>query len=85
MGGKTLKFDDIEVNKKEFHVSKKRIGIHSVDINRKVISDKFKHIDKSVKYSIGYAEDNLIRPLPIALPQMSDYVKHFQNSGNNVI
>ena len=54
----------------------------SVDINRKVISDKFKHIDKSVKYSIGYAEDDLIRPLPIALPQMSDYVKYFQNSGN---
>ena len=82
MSGKTLKFDDFEVNKKEFHASKKPIGIHSVDINRKVISDKFKHSDNSVKYFIGYAEDDVIRPLSIVLPQMSGYIKYFQNDGN---
>ena len=32
MSGKTLKFDNIEVNKKEFHNSKQAIDLNSVDI-----------------------------------------------------
>ena len=63
MSGMTLNFDNVEVNKKEFHACKQSIGIHSVDINRIVISDRFKHSDKSVKYFIGYVEDNVIRRL----------------------
>ena len=46
--------------------------MHSVDINRLVISGKFKHSDKGVKYFTGYAEDDVIRPLCIVLPQMSE-------------
>ena len=42
MSDKTLKFGDAEVNKKEFHVSKEAIALDLVNINKTVISDKFK-------------------------------------------
>ena len=34
MSGKTLKFDNTEVNKKEFHDSKQAIDLNSVDIKK---------------------------------------------------
>ena len=34
------------VNKKEFHAPKKPIALNLVDINKLVISDKFKHNNK---------------------------------------
>ena len=49
-----------------------------------VISDKFKHSDDSFKYCIGYRESGIIKPLCIILPQMSGYIKYFENSGKNV-
>ena len=42
MSEKTLKFGDIVVNKKEFHASKQAIDLNLADINKIVISDKFK-------------------------------------------
>ena len=68
MGGKTLKFDDIEVNKKKIHASKQAIGLKSKDTSKIVISDKFKHSDNGFKYFIGYKGDNIFRPLFIILP-----------------
>ena len=47
MSEKTLKFGDVEVNKKEFHASIKCIPLNLVDTNQVVISDKFKHSDKT--------------------------------------
>ena len=45
MSGKTLKIDNIKVNKNKFHASKQAIDLNLVDINKIVISDKFKHRD----------------------------------------
>ena len=81
MSGKRLEFDNIEVNKKEFHVSKQAIGLNFVDTNKIVISDKFKHSDNGFKYFIGYKDDNVIKPLCIILPQMSGFIKYFDNGG----
>ena len=53
MSEKTLKFNDIRVNKKEFHKSKQPVEIMSVNIDQIVVSDKFKHSDKGFKYFIG--------------------------------
>ena len=39
---------------------------------------------KGFKYFIGYREDNIIRPLCIVLPQMSGYIKYFDDDGNNM-
>ena len=57
MAEKTLKFDNIWVNKKEFHKSKQPINLMSVNTEHIVTSDKFKHSDVGFKYFIGYKED----------------------------
>ena len=47
---KTLKFNNIEVNKKEFHVSKQPITLNLVNVNQIVVSEKFEHSEKRFKY-----------------------------------
>ena len=44
MSEKALKFDNIVVNKKEFHKSKQPIDLNLVKVDQILISDKFKHI-----------------------------------------
>ena len=85
MSGKTLKFDNIEGNKKEFHASKQAIHLNLININKIVISDKFKHSNKGFKYFIGNKDDNIIRTLCIILRQMSRCIKHFENGGKNML
>ena len=84
MNEKTLKFDNIRANNKEFHRSKQPIGLMSVNVNQIVISDIFKHSDKGFKYFIGYQEGEIVKPLCIILPQMTGYIKHFENGGKNM-
>ena len=76
---KTLKFNNIILNKKKFHRSKEPIGLLSVDLDQIVVSYKFKHIDEDSKYFIGYLKDEIVKPLCIVLPQMDGYVKYFEN------
>ena len=71
MNEKTLKFNNIRVNKKEFHKSKQAIDLDLVTVDQIVVSDKFKHSDEGFKYFIGYQEGELVKPLCIILPQMS--------------
>ena len=75
MSEKTLKFCNSIVNKKEFN------ALNLVDIDKKVVSDKFKHNEKGLKYFIGSSDDNIISTLCIILPQMSKYIKYFNEGG----
>ena len=43
MSKKTLKFNNIRVNKKEFHKSKQPIYLMSVNVDQIVVFDKFMH------------------------------------------
>ena len=65
MSEKTLKFNNIRVNKKEFHKSKQPIDLSLVIVDQIVISDKFKHSDGGFKYFIGYQEGEIVKPLCI--------------------
>ena len=84
MGEKTLKFNNIRLNKKEFHKSKEPIDLMSVNVDQIVVSDKFKHNNEGFKYFIGYQEGEIVKPLCIILPQMSGYIKYFKNGGKNM-
>ena len=84
MSEKTLKFDNIRVNKKEFHKSKQPINLDLVNVDQIVVSEKFKHSDDGFKYFIGYKEGEIVKPLCIILPQMSGYIKYFENSGESI-
>ena len=84
MSEKTLKFGENVVNKKDFYASKQAIILNLVDTNSIVVSDKFKLSDDGCKYFISYSDGDIIRPLCIILPQMSGYVKYFDNGGKNM-
>ena len=84
MSEKTLKFDNIVVNKKEFHKSKQPINLVLLNVDQIVISDKIKHNYDGFKYFIGYKEDDIVKPLCIILPQMIGYIKYFENGGKNI-
>ena len=84
MSEKTLKFNNIILNKKKFHRSKEPIDLLSVDLDQIVVSHKFKHNDEGFKYFIGYLKGEIIKPLCIILPQMSGYIKYFENGSKNM-
>ena len=84
MGEKTLKFNNIKVNKKEFHKSKQVIELDLVDTGKIVISDRFRHNEEGFKYFIGYQEDEIVKLLCIILPQMNGYIKYFDDGGKNI-
>ena len=81
MKGKTLKFDSIRVNKKEFHKSKQPIILDLINVDQIVVSDKFKDSDDGFMYFIGYKEGEILKLLCIILPQMTGYIKYFESNG----
>ena len=84
MSLKKIKFGDKEVNKKDFFSSNQAISLDSVDLDKKVVSIKWK-IDKTTyKYLCGYLNNDVIQPLCVILPQMNEYVKYFDNGGKNM-
>ena len=63
MSEKTLKFDNIKVNKKEFYKSKQPINLDFVNVDQIVTSDKLKRSDYGSKYFIGYKEGETVKTL----------------------
>ena len=54
MSEKTLRFDNIRLNKKKFHKSKQPINLDIINVDEIVVSDTFKHDDDGCKYFTGY-------------------------------
>ena len=79
-----LTFDNIRINKKEFHKSKQPIALNLINAGQVVVSDRFKHSDDGFKCFIGSKEGEIVKPLCIILPHMSGYIKYFENGGKNV-
>ena len=61
MTKKTLKFNNIRVNRKKFHMSKEPIDLMSVNIYQIVVSDKFSYNEAGFKYFIGYQKVKLLK------------------------
>ena len=60
------------------------LDLDVVNVDQIVVSDKFKHNDGSFKYFIGYKEGEIVKPSCIILPQLTGYVKYFENRGKNM-
>ena len=84
MSSKKIKFGDKEVDKKEFYSSKQAILSDSVDLNKIVVSNKWKINDTPYKYLCGYLNNDTIQPLCFILLQMSGYIKYFDDAGKNM-
>ena len=81
MSRKTINFDDKKINKNNFYKNKKLFNIHDLDANRILVSKKESYgTNNSLKYFIGYNDDDVIRPLCIKLSQMIGYVKSFDTN-----
>ena len=81
MSSKKIKFGDKEVDKTEFYSSKQTILLDSVDLNKIVVSNKWKINDTTCKYLCGY---DIIQPLCAILPQIIGYIKYFDDGGKNM-
>ena len=79
-----IKFGNKEVNKKEFYSSKQAISLDSLDLNKIVVSKKWKIDDTTYKYFCGYLNNDVIKPLCVILPQMNGYIKYFNDGGKNM-
>ena len=84
MSEKTLKFNNIRLNKKELHKYKEPTDLMSVIVDQIVVSDKFKHNSEGFKYFIGYQEVEIVKLLCINLPQISGYINYFENGSKNM-
>ena len=84
MSSRKIKLGDKEVDKKEFYLSKQAISLDSVDLNKIVVSNKWKFNDTTYKYLCGYLNNDIIQPLCIILPQMNGYIKYFNDGGKNM-
>ena len=79
-----IKFGNKEVNKKEFYSSKQAISLDSVDLNKIVVSKKWKTNDTTYKHICGYLNNDSIQPLCVILPQMDGYIKYFDDGGKTM-
>ena len=84
MSSRKTKFGDKEIDKKEFYLSGQAILLNSVDLSKIVVSSKWKISDTKYKYFCGYLNNDIIQPLCVILPQMSGYIKYFDDGGKNM-
>ena len=75
MSEKALKFDNIWVW---------RIDLDLVNVDQIVVSDKFKHSDDGFKCFVDFKEGEIVKLLCIILPQISGYIKYFENDEKNM-
>ena len=75
ISGKTINFDNKNINKSKFYKTKRLFKIDDININKILISKKI-----ASKYFIAYKDHEYIGPLCIKLPQMNGYVKCFDNN-----
>ena len=81
MSGKNINFDNKKIKKSSFYKDKKINNIEDIDVNNILVSKKEPYSNKnSLKYFIGYNDNDIIRPLCIRLPQMTGYARKFDEN-----
>ena len=87
MGGKNINFDDKKFRKSTFYKNKAINNIEDINVNNMLVSNILLVITKesygnkdSVKYFMGYNDNDIIRPLCIKLPEMTGYCRKFDEN-----
>ena len=81
MSGKNIDFDDKKIKKSSFYKNKKIYSTDDIDLDNILVSKKESYGTKnSLKYFIGYNDNDNIRPLCIRLPQMTGYARKFDEN-----
>ena len=81
MSRKNITFNDKKIRKSTFYKNKKINNTEDIDVNNILVSKKESHGNKnSLKYFIGYNDNDIIRPLCIRLPQMTGCARKFDEN-----
>ena len=81
MSGKNINFNNKKIRKSTFYKNKKINNIEDIDVNNILVSKKESYGNKnSLKYFIGYNDNDIIRSLCIRLPQMTGYARKFNEN-----
>ena len=81
MSGNSINSDDKKISKSNFYKNKSLFNIYDLDVNKILVSKRESYGTKnSLKYFIGYNDDDVIRPLCITFPQLVSYVKHIDSN-----
>ena len=81
MSRKNLNFDDKKIKESKLYKNKKVFLIDDVDVNKILVSKKEPYDSKNAfKYFIGHNDSDVIRPLCVRLPQMTDYATKFNEN-----
>ena len=76
MSGQNINFDDKKIKKSIFYKNKRMYSSDNIDVNNILVSKKEPYGTKnSLKYFIGYNDNDIIRPLCIRLPQITGYAR----------
>ena len=80
-----LIFGHIEVSRKEFYETKKAVNLGEVEVDKFVVSNKIKGNNETSKVFIGYMDyiSGIVGLLCILLPQISGWIKYFENGRKN--
>ena len=81
MSGKNTNFNDKKIKKSTFYKNQTINNIEDIDVNNILVSKKEPYGNKnSLKYFIGYNDNDIIRPLRIRFPQMTGYAKKINDN-----
>ena len=65
-----------KIKKRDFYKNKELTKVDGIDVNTILVCKEEPYgTENSFKYFIGYNDNDVIRPLCIKLPQMTDYVR----------
>ena len=87
MTEQTLKFNDIVVNKKQCQASKHVIALTVVNTDKIVYLTNLKTVImvlNTLLVNLDDDDDDIITPLCIVLPQMSGFIKYFDDGEKNM-
>ena len=85
MSGKNIIFNNKKINKSNFYKNRRLFKIDDIDIDKIPVSKKEPYDkESSLKFFIGYNDNDNIRPLFIKLPQMIGYAKYFEKNNKTM-
>ena len=58
--------------------------LDDVDVSKIIVSNKREINDTTFKFFIGYLNERFVRPLRVILPQMSRFIKYFEDGNKNM-
>ena len=81
MSRSSINFNNEKIKKSDFYKNKKIFNIDNIDVNEILVSKKETYGKyNSFKYFIGYNDNDVIRPLYLALSQMTGYINKFDKN-----